>query len=116
MKLAANLGGTGPSVELWELAVQCSRAWSTQDPNGMAACYEETGWQSINGGPPADGRTALAEVASSYMTAFPDLQVSLDQLFTAGDAAFFVWTLTGTNTGPGGTGNPVRVSGIGVDR
>ena len=112
MNLAATPGVTVPSAELWDLAVQCSRAWSSQDPNGMAACYEEEGWQSINGGPPAEGRAALAEVASSHMTAFPDLQVSLDQLLTAGDAAFFVWTLTGTNTGPDGTGNPVRVSGI----
>ena len=78
----------------------------------MASCYEEAGWQSINGGAPAEGRAALAAVAASYMEAFPDLQVSLDQLLTAGEAAFFVWTLTGTNTGPGGTGNSVRVSGI----
>lgn len=80
----------------------------------MASCYEESGWQSINGGPRAEGRAALAAVAASYMDAFPDLKVSLDQLLTAGDSAFFVWTLTGTNTGPGGTGNPVRVSGIEV--
>ena len=31
-----------------------------------------------------------------------------------GDSAFWVWTLTGTNNGPGGTGNAVRVSGIEV--
>lgn len=80
----------------------------------MAACYEEAGWQSINDGPRAEGREALAVVAGSYMEAFPDLKVSLDQLLTAGDSAFFVWTLTGTNTGPGGTGNAVRVSGIEV--
>jgi len=82
----------------------------------MASCYEENGWQSINDGPRAEGRAALAEVARSYMDAFPDLKVSLDQLLTAGDSAFFVWTLTGTNTGPGGTGSPVRVSGIEVWR
>jgi hypothetical protein len=32
----------------------------------------------------------------------------------AGDSVFWVWTLTGTNTGPGGSGNRVRVSGIEV--
>lgn len=80
----------------------------------MAACYEESGWQSINGGPRAEGRAALSAVAASYMEAFPDLQVSLDQLLTAGDSAFFVWTLTGNNAGPGGTGEAVRVSGIEV--
>jgi len=116
MKLASTLGSTGPSIELWRLAARCSRAWSSRDPDEMAACYEETGWQSINDGPRAEGRVALAKVASSYMDAFPDLNVSLDQLLTAGDSAFFVWTLSGTNSGPGGTGNPVRVSGIEVWR
>ena len=80
----------------------------------MASCYEEDGRQSINDGPTAVGRSALAKVAAGYMEAFPDLQVSLDQLLVAGNAAFFVWTLTGTNSGPGGTGNAVRVSGIEV--
>lgn len=114
MQLASTPGSTGASSELWDLAVRCSRAWSSKDPEGMASCYETSGWQSINGGPPAEGRPALGAVARSYMEAFPDLQVSLDQLLTAGDSAFFAWTLTGTNTGPEGTGNPVRVSGIEV--
>lgn len=114
MNLASTPGSTGPSIELWELAVRCSTAWSNQDPEGMASCYEENGQQSINNGPPAVGRTALAEVASSYMDAFPDLKVGLDQLLVAGNSAFFVWTLTGTNTGTGGTGNHVRVCGIEV--
>ena len=114
MELASTSGSTGPSRALWELAVRCSNAWSSRDPHGMAACYEEGGRQSINNGPPAVGRAALAAVAESDLTAFPDLQVALDQLLVAGNSAFFVWTLTGTNTGPGGTGNFVRVSGIEV--
>lgn len=114
MQLSSTPGSTGPSLELWSLALRCSKAWSSQDPEGMASCYEENGSQSINNGPPAIGCEALAAVAAGYMEAFPDLKVSLDQLLVAGNSAFFVWTLTGTNTGPGGTGNAVRVSGIEV--
>ena len=114
MQLASTSGSTGPSQALWDLAVRCAKAWSSQDPQGVASCYEENGQQSINNGPPAVGRKRLAEVVASYMEAFPDLQVSLDQLLVAGNAAFFVWTLTGTNSGPGGTGNTVRVSGVEV--
>ena len=114
MSNASTPGSTGPSKALCDLAVRCSAEWSPGDPEGMASCYEETGQQSINDGPPAIGRKALAEVAASFMEAFPDLQVSLDHLLVAGGAAFFVWTLTGTNTGPGGTGRAVRVSGIEV--
>lgn len=78
----------------------------------MAACYEETASLTINDGTPSTGRVELAATAAGYMEAFPDLRVSVDQVLVAGDAAFWVWTLTGTNTGPGGTGNRVRVSGI----
>ncbi len=35
----------------------------------------------------------------------------MDGLRPEGEGAVYHWTLTGTNTGPGGTGNAVRVSG-----
>ena len=45
------------------------------------------------------------------MTAFPDMIVSMDKLDVDGSHAIFHWTLTGKNTGPGGTGKAVRFSG-----
>ena len=47
------------------------------------------------------------------MTAFPDMVVKLDSVRQGLDAshATFHWTWTGTNTGPGGTGKAVRISG-----
>ncbi len=48
------------------------------------------------------------------MTAFPDLQVLMDAILLQGDRAIYHWTLTGTNTGPGGTGHGVRISGYEV--
>jgi hypothetical protein len=46
------------------------------------------------------------------MTAFPDMQVIMDDVLVQGEAAEYHWTLVGTNTGPGGTGNKVRISGF----
>ena len=46
------------------------------------------------------------------MTAFPDMQVIMDKLVLEGDRAKYHWTLIGTNTGPGGTGHRVRISGF----
>lgn len=49
------------------------------------------------------------------MTAFPDLRVLLDELIVhdgAAGRADYHWTLTGTNTGPGGTGNKVHIRGV----
>lgn len=50
------------------------------------------------------------------MTAFPDLQVLLDELRPEDDHVVYHWTLAGTNTGPGGTGRAVRISGYEVWR
>ena len=96
------------------LASRAATAWSSQDPEGVAACYEETASLTINNRTPAIGRPALVAAAKSYMETSPDLAVSLDHLHVAGDSVFWVWTLTGTNAGPGGSGNAVRVSGIEV--
>jgi len=114
VRLASIPGLTSPSEAVWELVLRASRAWSSQDPDGVASCYETTASLTINGGTPSTGRKELAATAASYMTAFPDLHVSVDHVLVAGDAVFWVWTLTGTNTGPGGNGKPVRVSGIEV--
>ena len=48
------------------------------------------------------------------MTAFPDMIVAMDSLVTKPNGTEFHWTLTGTNSGPGGTGNKVKVSGFEV--
>ncbi len=45
------------------------------------------------------------------MTTFPDMVVTFDKLESRGDLTAFHWTLSGTNTGAGGTGNKVRISG-----
>ena len=77
----------------------------------VAAFFAERGSISINNGPPAVGRAAIAKEAQAFMTRFPDMIVTFDKLEPRGDAIAFHWTLTGTNTGPGGTGNKVRISG-----
>jgi hypothetical protein len=45
------------------------------------------------------------------MTAFPDMVVTMDSVSTEGSHAVYRWTLRGENTGPGGTGRTVRISG-----
>jgi hypothetical protein len=57
------------------------------------------------------GREAITDAARSFMDAFPDLQVLLDDLRVRDEGAEYHWTLVGTNTGAGGTGQRVRISG-----
>jgi predicted ester cyclase len=89
-------------------------AWCSQDAANIAAFYEENGSLSVNADAPAVGREAITEVAQGFMTAFPDLQVFLDDLLLQDHGVIYHWTLTGTNTGPGGTGRAVRISGFEV--
>ena len=78
----------------------------------MAENYAPDGSLTINDGPPSVGRAAITEAARSFMVAFPDMQVLMDDLVVLGDNAEYRWTLVGTNTGPGGTGRRVRISGF----
>ncbi len=99
---------------LQELAERYTAAWCSQDAASVASFYSEDGSLSVNGGAPAVGREAITEVAQGFMTAFPDMKVLLDGLFVQNDRAVYRWTLIGTNSGPGGTGRPVRISGFEV--
>ena len=97
---------------LEHFANRYTAAWCSQDPANVAACYSVAGSLTVNGGTPAVGRNAIAEVARSFMTAFPDMRVIMDKLLLKDKRVEYHWTLIGTNTGPGGTGNRVRVSGF----
>ncbi len=48
------------------------------------------------------------------MTDFPDMIVQMDDLLYHAERSIYCWTLTGTNTGPGGKGKNVRISGFEV--
>src|SRR5579859_3654581 len=98
--------------KLREFGARYAAAWCSQDPERVAAFFAPAGSLKVNDDPPAVGRPAIADVARSFMAAFPDMQVLMDELRLNGDRAEFHWTLIGTNTGPGGTGNKVRISGF----
>jgi predicted ester cyclase len=96
---------------LKNFAKRYAEAWCSQNPESVAAFYTENGSISINNGPPAVGRAAIAKEAQAFMTTFPDMVVTMDKLVCDEEGTKFHWTLTGTNTGPGGTGKRVRISG-----
>ncbi len=96
---------------LKKFAKRYAEAWCSQDPDKVAAFFVERGSISINDGPPAVGRAAIANEAQAFMTRFPDVVVTMDKVVRDEQGTKFHWTLTGTNTGPGGTGNRVRISG-----
>jgi hypothetical protein len=99
------------SHPLHEFAAQYTEAWCSQQPSRVAAFYALDGVLTINGGPPHMGREAITASAASFMSAFPDLLVALEGLEERDGRVWYHWLLTGTNTGPGGTGRAVRIRG-----
>lgn len=97
---------------LRDLATRYTAAWCSQDAARVASFFSPDGSLKVNDSAPAVGRAAIADVARGFMTTFPDMQVLLDDVSGEGGTAIYRWTLVGTNTGPGGTGRPVRVSGF----
>src|SRR5216110_2706345 len=89
--------------ELTRFAERYAKAWCSQNPESVAAFFAQRGSISINKGPPAVGRAAIAREAQAFMTTFPDMIVTFDKLESSGEAIEFHWTLIGTNTGPSGT-------------
>jgi predicted ester cyclase len=98
-------------AKITTFAKRYAKAWCSQNPESVAAFFAGTGSLSVNDGPPAVGRAAIAEKARGFMTTFPDMVVTMDDVTRDEKGTKFHWTLTGRNTGPGGTGKRVRISG-----
>lgn len=98
--------------QILEFAQKYAEAWCSQKPESVAAFFAVNGSLKVNNNEQAVGREAIAKVAESFMTAFPDMKVAMDVLIPSDIGTEFHWTLTGTNTGPNGTGKSVRISGV----
>jgi steroid delta-isomerase-like uncharacterized protein len=92
-------------------ATQYTAAWCSQNAASVASFFAKDGSLTINQGSPSVGRAAITAAAQAFMTAFPDMVVTMDKLGVDRGRITYHWTLAGTNTGPGGTGKAVRISG-----
>jgi len=80
-------------AELTEFAKRYAEAWCSQDPEKVAAFFAEHGSLSVNDGPLAVGRAAIAEVARGFMRDLPDMVVTMDDVSRDSDGTKFHWTL-----------------------
>jgi nuclear transport factor 2 (NTF2) superfamily protein len=88
-----------------ELARGYTAAWCSRDPAGVAAHYAPGGRIAINGGE----ATPITEVAESFIAAFPDIAVFMDDLVYKDGLVEYHWTFTGTSAE---TGKWVRIPGF----
>ena len=91
--------------QIEQLAQAYTEAWCSRDPRRVAAHYAKGGTIAINGGEPA----AIAGVAESFVAAFPDIEVFMDDLVVTDDVVKYHWTFTGTSAE---TGMAVRIPGF----
>ncbi|HTQ57864.1 MAG TPA: nuclear transport factor 2 family protein [Bryobacteraceae bacterium] len=89
-----------------DLARRYTAAWCSQDPARVAAFFSPSGSLRVNDGEAAVGRSAIAEVARGFMTAFPDLEVRMEDLLVENGRMVYRWSLTG--------GQRVRIHGFEV--
>ncbi len=87
------------STRIHDFARRYTAAWCSQDPAAVAAHFCVDGSLQVNEGTPANGRDAIAAVAQSFMAAFPDLVVRMDNLLLEPNGLVYRWTLTGTANG-----------------
>ena len=99
---------TRDEARIRDFARSYTDAWCSHDPTRVADHFVAGGTIAINGGEP----TEVTEVARSFIEAFPDIRVFMDDVVVNEETVEYHWTFTGTNTGPGGTGQAVRISGF----
>lgn len=100
------------TFDLRKFAERYTAAWCSQNAASVSAFFSPNGSLTINQGPPSIGRAAITAAAQGFMSAFPDLRVRMDSVSVENDHVIFHWTLNGHNTGPGGTGARVGISGF----
>ena len=98
-------------AKLKAFGAKYTAAWCSQNAANVAAFFSESGSLKINVGAPSVGRTAITATAQHFITAFPDMVVTMNSVSLDGGRAVYRWTLTGSHTGPRGTGRAVRISG-----
>jgi nuclear transport factor 2 (NTF2) superfamily protein len=91
--------------QIEQLARDYTEAWCSRDPARVASHYARGGTIAINGGAPA----GIAEVAQSFIAAFPDIEVFQDDLVVVDEVVEYHWTFTGTSAE---TGKRVRIAGF----
>jgi steroid delta-isomerase-like uncharacterized protein len=94
-------------------------AWNNHDVENVAHLFS-TDYEGIDVGlsSPQRGQPGVKEAVSCYLTAFPDMQIALDETVIQDDRVAMVWTFQGTHRGKWSnippTGRSVVVRGVTV--
>ncbi len=105
------------SEQTKELIRQVVAAWNSHDPARVAACYTEDCYGlDVAVARPQIGREGVQGMFAAYYLAFPDFEITPDNIIVEGDQVAVFWTARGTHQGPilniPASGRPVLARGV----
>ena len=99
-----------------QLGTLIDSCWNDQNADAFEGISTEDFTRNLNGISVAKNQNEMEAHMKVYFTAFPDLQVSLEETEVKGNKVFLLWQSTGTNTGIFGevaaTGKKVKINGL----
>jgi steroid delta-isomerase-like uncharacterized protein len=114
----AQLATPAMTEALPAIVVAYGAAWSSHDPNQVAALYADDAQfeEVVAGGAVTRNRAELTAYLNDLFAAFPDFTLTPTAGFAADDHVALEWTVTGTYRGrfgalSPGTGQPVKIHG-----
>ncbi len=92
-------------------------AWNSHDPERVGAWYTEDCYGlDVAVAKPQIGREGVIQMFAAYYQAFPDLEITPDEMIIEGDRVALFWTARATHLGPilniPGSGRTVVARGV----
>jgi len=106
-----------PSVEMKPIVDKLEDAWNGRNIDALDAIFAPDFVRIVNNQPEANGVEGYKKAIADFRTAYPDLNLTLDNTLYAENGGATRWVLTGTNTGPGQmppTGESVNIWGLSI--
>ena len=99
-----------------QLGTLIDSCWNEQNAEAFKAISTADFTRNLNGISVAKNQTEMEAHMSVFFTAFPDLEVSVEESDVRGKKVFILWQSMGTNTGVFGevapTGKKVKINGL----
>lgn len=89
------------SMQITELIAQLVASWNSHDPDRVAAWYTEDCYGlDVAIAKPQIGRQGVRRMFEAYYQAFPDLEITPDDIIVADGRVALFWTARATHLGP----------------
>ena len=85
--------------EILALVKRRHEAWNTHDVATLAACHAEAGIVISPTGGVLEGRSEIERVYRLWFSAFPDINMTMDEVLVDGNRAVEIARMTGTHAG-----------------